>query len=333
MSQSVQQLTNNFVIVSVALIGCLVLALIFSTPTTARASDRNLMTTFTVNHPFEVPGMTLQPNTRYTIRLYDSRSTQTVVQVLNADQNKLLTQFVALADERFEPADKTTFTFIETEPGYPTPIKEWFYPGRKTGLEFVYPKEQALEIARHAKEPVLTAESTGGGTQSGNGAPPGGGSPGLPTLPVETREAGSSLVDLHKLSTVRVEAVPLGAEVPTTAAAELPTSEAKPTLVPEPPNAPTAEELAQQQSAAAAIADNKSAEIQKPGSPPAPPNTVETTRPELFKTRDLPLIAVLGTVFLGAGLGMTAMSRNRQRPTLPARKSCRYSGCKGGCNG
>jgi hypothetical protein len=70
---------------SFALYGCLMLALVFLTPAIARASAWDLMTKFTVNHPFEVPGMTLQPNTRYTIRLYDSPSTRNVVQVLNAD--------------------------------------------------------------------------------------------------------------------------------------------------------------------------------------------------------------------------------------------------------
>jgi hypothetical protein len=52
------------------------------------------MTKFTVNHPFEVPGMTLHPNTRYTIRLFDSPGTRDVVEVLNANETKLLTHFI-----------------------------------------------------------------------------------------------------------------------------------------------------------------------------------------------------------------------------------------------
>src|SRR5262249_42967913 len=148
--------------------------------------------------------MTLQPNCRYTIRLYDSPSTRNVVQILNEDETKLLTQFLAIADQRLEPSSKTVFTFIETEPGYPLPIKEWFYPGRLNGLEFVYPKEQALEIAQHAREPLLAAET----------------------------------VDLHHLSSVRVEAIsPLGTtEVAPTATAQNgpqaeqpPVEQAKPT--------------------------------------------------------------------------------------------------------
>ena len=272
-----------------AIVGVLMLALVFFlAPTTTNASEWDLMTKFTVNHPFEVPGLTLAPNTRYTIRLYDSPSTRNVVQVLNGDDTKMLTQFMAISDERLEPVDKTTFTFIETEPGYPMPIKEWFYPGRNIGLEFVYPKEQALEIARHAKEAILTAES----------------------------------VDLHKLSSVEVVSVgPLGREIPTTATAENgpkaelpPAEQAKPTPAPEPVNPPAAEEQPQQ--LPPAIAENNEPEVQQPAvAPPAAPapsapaaNEENNTR-ELPKTAgELPLMALIGALCLGAGIGMKVLS-------------------------
>src|SRR5262249_62065484 len=98
-----------------------------------------------------------QPNTRYVIRLYNSPAERHVVQIYNEDETKMLTQFMGISDERQQPADNTVFTFIETEPGYPLPMKEWFYPGRLTGLEFIYPKDQAIEIAHHAREPILAA--------------------------------------------------------------------------------------------------------------------------------------------------------------------------------
>src|SRR5262245_66560807 len=72
----------------------------------------------------------------------------------------MLTMFMAISAERQEPADRTLFEFVETAPGFPLPIREWFYPGRLNGLEFVYPKQQALEIAQHSREPVLSADST-----------------------------------------------------------------------------------------------------------------------------------------------------------------------------
>src|SRR5262249_11960496 len=126
----------------------------------------------------EVPGMVLQPNTKYTIKLLDSPSDRNIVQIYNEDQTQMLTMFMAISDERPEPTDRTQFTFIETQPQYPLPIKEWFYPGRLHGLEFIYPKDQAIKISEHALEPVLAAESN----------------------------------DLHDLASVKVEAVGFGAK-------------------------------------------------------------------------------------------------------------------------
>jgi hypothetical protein len=125
--------------------------------------------------------MALQPNTRYIMRLYDSPSTRNLVQIFDGNGTKLLTQFFAIPDERSTPSDKTTFTFIETAAGYPMPIKEWFYPGRTTGLEFIYPQKQATKIAKHAKEPLLNPKS----------------------------------VDLHRIAALTVEAGSLAAAVQT----------------------------------------------------------------------------------------------------------------------
>ena len=226
--------------------------------------------------------MTLQPNTRYVIRLMDSPSNRNVVQVLNADETRQLTMFMAISDERLEPADNTVFTFIETQSGYPLPIKEWFYPGRLIGLEFVYPKDQALEIARHAKEPVLAAEA----------------------------------VDLHDLSAVRIEAIsPLGAEISPVATAEsVPKAELPPVELPSPP---VAEEQKPEQPAQPeqppAVAENKPPEVQQPVAPPpapAPAPSEEQPKRELPRTAgELPLLALIGALCLGAGLGLKVLNR------------------------
>src|SRR5215470_4793909 len=200
---------RSFHIKAALITGCLILALALLAPPFSQGDEWNLATKFKINRQAEVPGMVLEANTPYVIRLYDSPSERKVVQVYNEDQTKMLTMFMAIGAERLEPADKTVFTFIETAPQYPLPIKEWFYPGRLNGLEFIYPKEQALEIARHALEPVLAAES----------------------------------VNLHDLASVKVESIgPLGTAVPSTTTAtaanvtksELPPAEeAKPTPAPE----------------------------------------------------------------------------------------------------
>src|SRR5438270_1292399 len=68
----------------------------------------------------------------------------------------MLAMFIAISDERMQPTDDTQFTFMETAPGYPVPIKEWFYPGRLTGLEFLYSKEQRETIAQHMHAEATT---------------------------------------------------------------------------------------------------------------------------------------------------------------------------------
>src|SRR6516165_219698 len=118
----------------------------------------DLKTQFTVSQPFEVPGAVLQPNTRYVIRLMDTTDRH-VVQVYNDDESKMLAMFMAVSDQRTEPTDHTLFTFIETQPGYALPIKEWFYPGHSTGLEFIYPKKQAEEISRHSIESLAYSKT------------------------------------------------------------------------------------------------------------------------------------------------------------------------------
>jgi len=143
--------------IAVAL-GCLTVAAVFLSPPASRGDDWNLATRFSVSQPFQVPKMVLEPNTNYVIRIHDSPATRQVVQIYNEDQTKMLTMFIAISAQRFEPKDETQFTFMETSPGYPVPIKEWFYPGRLTGLEFIYPKDQAEEIAAHSRDRVATTE-------------------------------------------------------------------------------------------------------------------------------------------------------------------------------
>jgi LPXTG-motif cell wall-anchored protein len=46
--------------------------------------------------------------------------------------------------------------FMETAANVPPAIRTWWYPGQKTGWEFIYPRTQALQLARVAKQPVLT---------------------------------------------------------------------------------------------------------------------------------------------------------------------------------
>jgi hypothetical protein len=241
-----------------------------------------------------VPGLVLQPDTRYVIRLYDSPAERHVVEIFNSDQTKLLTTFMAVAGQRSEPADNTVFTFIETEPGYPLPMKEWFYPGRITGLEFIYPRQQALEIARHAIEPILAASTS----------------------------------DLHDLASVEVEAIqPLSKESPVASTASnikkvenAPAAEEKPSapIVAE-ESAPTVQENENkststveenQNESKSTITNETDVQREKPAETSVTTEQSQKEEPrELPRTAgELPLIALIGVFCLGAGLGMKVLS-------------------------
>jgi hypothetical protein len=268
-----------------ALTGCLLIGLFFFAPQTSRGDEWNLATKFTVSHQFEVPGMVLQADTPYVIRLLDSPSTRNVVQIYDEDQKHMLTMFMAIADQRAEPEDRTVFSFIETEPGFPLPIKEWFYPGRLNGLEFVYPKKQAREIAAHAQEPILAAEST----------------------------------NLHDLKSIEVEAIgPVGTR---TAKIE---SEAKTAKVTTMDNTAVVEEkstiaenttptepVTQQSNVEPETSEQSSVQTETEVQPQEKPaeNVAQNEPGELPRTAgELPLIALIGCVCLGAALGRRVLS-------------------------
>ena len=138
----------------VVIVGGCILALALSAPPTTWGGQWDKLTHFSLNQSFEVPGMTLAPNTKYVMRLHDIASERNVVQVLTDDEQKLLTQFMAIPDYKLDPVDKTEFSFYETAPGFPKAIRTWFYPGSANGLEFIYPKEQLAVIASHRVAPA-----------------------------------------------------------------------------------------------------------------------------------------------------------------------------------
>jgi hypothetical protein len=223
--------------------------------------------------------MVLQPNTKYVIKLLDSASDRHVVQLYNADESRMLAMFMGVSDERTTPTDNTVFTFIETAPGYPLPIKEWFYPGRLNGLEFIYSKKQAKEISLHALEPIIY------------------GTPG----------------DLHEMASLTVAANEPGKELPASTTASVVKAENAPAPVTEEkPSAPI--DTAQAQEPVAST--EQPVQEPAPAAQEPPPTTEKTTTDnkeaethQLPRTAgQLPLIVLIGGLCLGTGFGMKVLS-------------------------
>jgi len=131
----------------------------------ARADEWNKKTILTFSGPVQIPGVTL-PAGSYVFKLADIPGNRHVVQVFDKDEKKIYTTMLAIPNERLEPADDPVVLFAERSSGSPQAVKVWFYPGDRIGNEFVYPKSQALKIAKETKQSVLAMndDSTAPGT-------------------------------------------------------------------------------------------------------------------------------------------------------------------------
>jgi hypothetical protein len=136
---------------AVAVFVCLTAATVSAQPVDKR-------TTFTFSGPVALPGVTL-PAGQYLFRLADPVSASKVVQVLDAEGKKPFGMFFTLPAERLEPASMPEVRFMETASGRPSAIRTWWYPGDRTGYEFIFPKDQARQLAAGASQPVLTTQA------------------------------------------------------------------------------------------------------------------------------------------------------------------------------
>lgn len=147
---------------AVAVFVCLMAA-----PVSAQPLDKR--TLFTFSGPVTLPGVTL-PAGQYLFRLADPNSSSKVVQVLNADGTKPYGLFFTISAERLEPASSPEVRFMETASGTPAAIRTWWYPGERSGYEFIFPKEQARRLAMGASQPVLTTDAQTTTTEQTNTA-------------------------------------------------------------------------------------------------------------------------------------------------------------------
>jgi hypothetical protein len=120
----------------------------------ARADEWNKKTFLTFSGPVQVPGATLPAGT-YTFKLADLNGNRHVVQIFDKAEKKIFTTLMAIPNQRLEPSDKPIVLFTETPVGSPQAVKVWYYPGETIGNEFVYPKSQAITIAKASHTTVL----------------------------------------------------------------------------------------------------------------------------------------------------------------------------------
>jgi len=136
--------------------GLMLGALSWSGTSTARAQgmDTNLAVTFTFARPVALPRVTLPPG-KYMFRLVSSGMDRTVVRVADMS-GKQFGMFMTMPIERNTYPNDPEVRFLEAGGNSPNAIATYWYPGRKGGWEFIYPRSQAVQLAQASKQSVLT---------------------------------------------------------------------------------------------------------------------------------------------------------------------------------
>src|SRR5260370_27010628 len=132
-------------------------ALFFELAAHADESDR--ATTITFSQSVRIPGQVL-PAGAYMFKLVDGDSNQNVVQIFNADRTVLYATLQTIATDRQEPTGRTVVALAKQGTGQPDALLKWFYPGRETGNEFLYPTQKEKELAQDKQQTIVANHPT-----------------------------------------------------------------------------------------------------------------------------------------------------------------------------
>lgn len=119
----------------------------------------NKLTYFEFTGPVELPGDVRLPPGRYQFKLADETTGRRVVAVQSEDGRQHYALLLSIPAQRPEPAGESEIRFMEVAQGQPPAVKTWWYIGERTGYDFVYPKKQAMRLARATGTSVATTES------------------------------------------------------------------------------------------------------------------------------------------------------------------------------
>jgi hypothetical protein len=130
-----------------------ILALSMTLP--ARADENNKLTILSFDKPVQLPGVTL-PAGKYRFELADTVGSRRAIKVQSDDGKQQVAMLQTMPLNLLEPAKDPIVVFGETPRNQPEAVKAWVYPGESIGYEFVYPREQAITIAKEAHIAVLS---------------------------------------------------------------------------------------------------------------------------------------------------------------------------------
>src|SRR5579863_6393718 len=145
-------------------VGVCVLALYAGAAAAAPVSEPIHKTSFSIDQPLEVPGMLLNPGS-YVLRLIEQEPQRNVLQVFEAvqvwssDETRLLSTMLTTPNYDPRATERIVFSYFDRGRQQPRALRLWFAPGRNYSQEFVYPRAQAVELAKAAGRGVLSLPS------------------------------------------------------------------------------------------------------------------------------------------------------------------------------
>ena len=124
------------------LASCLVLAGVCLAPE-AKAGDCERKALLTFSQPVEIPGAVLPAGT-YVFNFLGSTADRNLIDVLSWDEQTVYATVEAIPDYKANSVVESSIVFEERKAGAPQAIKEWYFPDRRYGHKFVYPKTGTL---------------------------------------------------------------------------------------------------------------------------------------------------------------------------------------------
>ena len=122
----------------------------------ARADETNQAIKVTFDRPVQIPGRVLPAGSYWFV--LDDIHEHHVVSILNTDRTMVYATLFTIDAERRQPTSDTAFTFVERGSSQQQAIVTWFYPGRTTGHEFLYPKQVQSELAKDKQFTIVAGK-------------------------------------------------------------------------------------------------------------------------------------------------------------------------------
>ena len=122
-----------------------------------RADDRDQATRFTFSQPVQIPGRVLPAGT-YFFRLFDSPDRHNIVRIFGEDRTTVLATVFTVPRQREGRSADVAITLADRGAAQPEAIVAWFYSGETEGHEFLYPRQQAQELARATQKTFASGD-------------------------------------------------------------------------------------------------------------------------------------------------------------------------------